>query len=458
MVLRAVTATAFVAATLGGAAAAQISHVQERELGKRFDMMAAERLPIERDPEFVSYVDEIGQDIVKRLDSSFFDYRFAVVRDPSINAFAVPGGYIYVNVGLLNHARNDDEVAAVLGHEVAHVHAHHMARQQEKSQLISYASLLAMLGAFVQPGLAAAAAAAGQAAQLKYRREFEQEADYLGVRYLEGTRFDPRAMLDFFKKLEDETRVTPAMLPPYLRSHPMTEERLNHLEAILRTKQWGDHDRRPAGARLQRLQALARARFEPPRAVLEQYAKLRAEHADNPGADYLYGVVALEVGRLDEAKEALEVARRGGVAGAERELGRLALRRRRPEVAVRLLRAHLAGAPADGMAWVELARALDAAKDTAGARDAYQRGWRAVPDLDAAHEGYGLLVGRAGEEGAGFYHLGVAARLRGEYERALDQISRALPLLAGDAERLPAAKSVLADLRFYLEIEGADDP
>jgi len=457
MVLRAVTAAALAAVVLAGVAVAQISHVQERELGKRFDMMAAERMPIERDPEFVSYVAEIGQEIVKRLDSSMFDYRFAVVRDPSINAFAVPGGYVYVNVGLINHARNDDEVAAVLGHEVAHVHAHHMARQQEKSQLINYASLLAMLGAFVQPGFAAAAAAAGQAVQLKYRREFEQEADYLGVRYLQGTRFDPRAMLDFFKKLEDETRATPSMLPPYLRSHPMTEERLNHLEAALRTKQWGDHDRRPASPRLQRLQALARARSNRPPEVLEQYAKLRAEHPDNPGADYLYGVVALEIGRLDEAQDALAIARRGGVPGTDRELGRLALRRRQPEVAVGLLRAHLAVESADGMAWVELARALDAIKDVTGAREAYEHAWRAVPDLDAAHDGYGLLAGRAGEHGVGFYHLGVAARLRGEYEKALDQIGRALPLLAGDSERTAGAERELADLRFYLEIDEPDD-
>src|SRR5690606_24273707 len=104
-----------------------------------------------------------------------------------------------------------------------------------------------------------------------------------------------------------------------------------------------------------------------------------------------------------------------------------------------------------GLAWVELARALEALQDTAAARQAYERGWRAMPELDTAHHGYGLLAGRAGEQGAGFYHLGVAARQRGEYEKALDQLNRALPLLADDAERTAGAERELADLRTYLE-------
>lgn len=441
----------FVALLAGGAAPAQVSHLQEREMGKRFDMMARQRLPLVLDPEFVSYVEEMGREIVARLEGSVFDYRFSVVRDPSINAFAVPGGYIYVNTGLINRARNDDEIAAVLGHEVAHIHAHHIVRQQEKTQLLNYASLLAMLGAVVQPGLAPLAAAAGQAAHLKYRREFEQEADFLGVRYLEGTRFDPRAMLDFFKKLEEEHRVSATLLPPYLRSHPMTDERLNHLEAILRAKQWDDHERRPTSMRLQRLQALARARYDRPNEVFDQYFKMRSDSGGNPSADYLFGVVALEVGRFDEAREALEAARLGGVPGSDRELGRLALRQRRAAAAVELLEGHLADNGGDGLAWVELARAHEALGDGEAARQAYENGWRAVPELDTAHHGYGLLAGRAGEEGAGFYHLGIAARLRGQYEKAIENFSRAQPLLTGDPERSASMATELADLRAYVD-------
>ncbi len=436
-----------------GAARAEVSYIKERELGADFDRMAQERFPLVRDPEFVSYVDEIGQQIAGKLDDSFFEYRFSVLRDRSINAFAVPGGYIYVNVGLILHAKNDDEVAAVLGHEVAHVHAHHMARQQEKTQLINYATLLATLAAVMQPELAPLAAAAGQAAELKYRREFEQEADYLGVRYLKGTGYDPRAMLDFFKKLENQTRLTPSFYPPYLRSHPLTDERLNHLEAVLGAKQWENHERRGTSRRLQRLQALARARYQQPQQVLEDYRRVREDNPGNPQADYLYGVVALETRRFAEARAALEKARAGGVVDADRELGRVALRERRPEDAEALLSAYLEREPKDGMAWVELARAREANDNTDGAMAAYAKAFGAVPALDPAHEGYGLLAGRAGDTAAGHYHLGLAAQLRGEYPRALDHLNKALPSLPEGDPRQTRATAEIAVLQDYLEID-----
>ncbi len=457
MTLRIILAVALLSLSVPGSVRAGVSSSQEREMGERFDMMAHERIPLVLDPEFTTYVNEIGREIVGRLDNPVFDYRFSVVRDSSINAFAVPGGYVYLNLGLLNRADYDDEIAAVLGHEVAHVHGRHIVRQQEKTQLVNYASLLAMLAAVAQPALIPVAAAAGQAMSLKYQREFEQEADYLGVRYLQGTSYDPRATLDFFKKLEDETRVTPSFFPPYLRSHPLTEERLNHLEAVLKTKQWENHQRGRATMRLQRLQALARARYEKPQDVFDQYAKLRADNAGNRHADYLFGVVALETNRLEQAKSALEQARDAGYQPAVRELGRVALRQRDPATAITLLRKHLDTEPSDAMAWVELAKALAASDDDAGAKDAYWRALSAAPELDVAHDGYGLLAGRAGEQGAGFYHLGVAARLRGQYPKALESIRRALPLLDEDIETRKLARREIDALETYLDVEPEEE-
>src|SRR5262245_47683624 len=173
---------ALVLALTGSAHA--VSYQGERELGQRFDLAARQQAPLINDPEVVGYVAGIGNKIAGALDGSFFDYQFAVVRDPRINAFAVPGGYVYVHSGLLAQARNDDEVAAVLGHEIAHVHGRHIVRQQEQTQLLNYASLLGMLLGVVQPAVGAAAAAASAAATLQYRREFEQEADYNGARYM----------------------------------------------------------------------------------------------------------------------------------------------------------------------------------------------------------------------------------------------------------------------------------
>jgi predicted Zn-dependent protease len=409
------------------------SNQQERELGQQFDMAARQQLPLFDDPEIVGYVDTIGQRIAGRLKDSVFTYQFSVVQEGSINAFAVPGGYIYVHSGLLTRAVNDDEVAAVLGHEVAHVHAHHLARQQEATKLMNYASLLGVLLSVVNPAIGALAQAGSATATLQYRREFEQEADYLGARYLEGTGYDPHAMLDFFQKLGADSRSLP-QAPPYLLSHPLTDERLNHLEAVFRTQQWAARKRPPQSFALHRVQVLIRARSQPPQEVLESYRRLVDASPDDPLPRYLFGVVCLETGQLESAKSALTDAHEAGIEAADRELGRVALRQRQPERARDLLRASLAREPNDAAALVELAQALEALGDTNGAKETYGEALKLAPSFGPAHRGYALLAGRAGNQAEGFYHLATESRLRGEYTQALSQYARAQPLLpAGDA-------------------------
>ena len=312
-----------------------------------------------------------------------------------------------------------------------------------------------MLAAVVNPALAPVAAATGQALALKYQREFEQEADYMGVRYLRDTEYDPRATLDFFKKLEDESRLTPQFFPPYLRSHPMTDERLNHLEAVLKTKQWEDTSGpgRVCGCNGCRpWRALARTSGR------RCSSSIRTPERPTPGVPR--PTICSEssrsrVNRLEPAREALQRALDAGFVPAERELGRVALRQRKPEEATALLRKHLDRDSNDGMAWVELARAREAVEDEAGAREAYGMAVEAAPELDVAHEGYGLLAGRDGDQGVGFFHLGIAARIRGQYPRALDSLRRALPLLEGKDLRMQTLREI-DNLEKFLQVEAED--
>ncbi|MGH7897207.1 MAG: M48 family metalloprotease, partial [Candidatus Binatia bacterium] len=141
---------------------------KERELGERFSLEAASALPLVREAEVVVFVDRMARRIVSRLGAPQpFDYRFYVVRDPQLNAFAVPGGFVYVHSGLVTRVANDSELAGVLGHEIAHAHAHHIVRQQEKSQLLTYTALAGVLLSVIQPALGAAALGASAAGQLK---------------------------------------------------------------------------------------------------------------------------------------------------------------------------------------------------------------------------------------------------------------------------------------------------
>ncbi len=440
------------AVLLAPALAAGVSYQGERELGQRFDLATRQRAPLLDDADITAYVQGVGQRIAARLDPSFFDYRFAVVRDGRINAFAVPGGFIYLHSGLLAAVRNEDELAAVLGHEIAHVHGRHLVRQQEKTEALNYAALLGTLLTFVQPAVGSLATAASQAVALQYKREFEQEADYLGARYMREAGYDPRGMLDFFALLGQQQRVSPATAPPYLHTHPLTDERLDRLAAVLKTPAWQAHERPAPDRTLRRVQALVRARSEKPGDVQAAYRRARAAQPADAEAQYLYGIVALETGQLDEARAALAAARAGGIEEADRELGALALRERDAARARTLLTAHLDRRPRDAGALVDLARAEQALDDTDAALAAYHRALVAAPELDAAHHGYGLLSGRAGRAGEGFYHLAAAARLDGDYPTALSQYARAAPLLAAGDPRREDAERWVAILSDYLQV------
>src|SRR5207245_4352014 len=127
--------------------------------------------------------------------------------------------YVFIFAGLLARVANDDELAGVLGHEMGHVRGHHIIRQQEKGQVWSAAALLGLLLSAVNPVAGAAGIAAAETAQLKYSREFEQEADFLGLRTMSTAGYDPRAMGTFFKSLLTEQRVNPAGVPASIITH-----------------------------------------------------------------------------------------------------------------------------------------------------------------------------------------------------------------------------------------------
>jgi predicted Zn-dependent protease len=197
------------------ASAGAISYEGERELCQQFDLAVRQRAAMIDDPDVVAYVNGVGKRVTATLDDSYFEYQFAVIRDPRINAFAVPGGYVYVHSGLLAALHNDDELAAVLGHEIGHVHAHHInAPARRRRCSIHRAARLPAVGGAAGGGVPATTAAS-QAVALQYSREFEQEADYLGARSMQAAGYDPRAMLDFSAQA---SAAPPGSAPPYLQT------------------------------------------------------------------------------------------------------------------------------------------------------------------------------------------------------------------------------------------------
>jgi predicted Zn-dependent protease len=422
----------------------------EAELGRRFILEARAQLPLVDDPALTEYVDRVGRRLMKTVGPQPYDYHFYVVQHPALNAFAVPGGYIFVFTGLLVAAANDDELAGVLAHEIAHISGHHIVRQQTEGQVWSYAALLGALLSAVNPVLGAASLAAAQTAQLKYSREFEQEADYIGLRYATEAGYDPHALGSFFKELLSEQRVNPAGAPAYMLTHPLTENRIANVETSISAQKLRTPPGRPAASpELGEVQAVSRAMAEPTEAVVARYKKLAAEKPDDAEQQFLLGRVCQTVGQLECARTAFERARDlGGLGGRiDRPLGAVYVGLKEPAKAREALGRHLARTPADGWAHLELGKALVALGERDAALTEFQRALKLDGDLDEAHRLAGIALGQRGDQAEGFYHLAMASQLRGELEQALSQFERSDELLADTSPQKPEVAQAIEELR-----------
>ena len=382
--------------------------------------------------------------MVDRLEAPQpFEYRFAVVQDGSINAFAVPGGFVYVNTGVLLRVGSESELAGVLGHEIAHSHAHHFVRQQEEGRLLSYAALAAALLSILHPAIGAVAAGAEAAAQLKYQRQFEQEADYLGIRYMRAAGYDPHGMTSFMKQLWNEQRTLPLdQIPPYLLSHPLTDERISNLEAATKDAAPAPGWQRPTFA-LERVQTIARALGG------RRAARNHSEEAGLGGnrALALQGVSLLYGGDAAAAIPVLEKARGPACEEIDDDLALAHFHVGDLEGAKRVLKGRLEVAPEDVVARALLGEVLVASKDYVGAVRELERAARAAPELDRVQYDLGQAYGRGGNQALGVYHLARALEMRGEIHRAIAQYGKAAKALPADSDEALTAKQRLEALR-----------
>jgi predicted Zn-dependent protease len=203
---------------------ALISEQQEIELGSENDQQIQQQLGLYPDPQLQEYVNRIGRKMAATSERPDLPWTFRVLDDPVVNAFAIPGGHVYVTRGLLTHLTSEAELAGVVGHEIGHVTARHSVTQMSKERI---ARIGILAGAIVSPALAGYAARGLEVAFLKYSRDDERQADHLGLRYMYQQNYDPREMPRVFEVLQ---RVSAAQgdgrIPGWLSTHPSEEERI----------------------------------------------------------------------------------------------------------------------------------------------------------------------------------------------------------------------------------------
>lgn len=202
---------------------------RELEMGFEFDQQILANVPLIDDLQVLDVVNELGQSIVKQIEPQPFVYRFRVIVNPQLNAFAVPGGFVYLHSGTVLAAGSTDELAGVLGHEIGHVKGRHVARMQEQATIPNLVTSIAGIAAAYatgEPGLAVAAQGINVALQLKYTREYEDEADQIGSIFMARAGYPPEGMVRFFERIVVAKSQDPVKIPDYLYSHPQVEERI----------------------------------------------------------------------------------------------------------------------------------------------------------------------------------------------------------------------------------------
>lgn len=201
---------------------------KEIAMGKEYSQQIESSVKLVQDPVITEYVNRVGQNLVRNSDARV-PFTIKVIDSDEVNAMALPGGFFYVNSGLILAADEEAELAGVMAHEIAHVAARHATRQMTRSQWANIGSLpLIFVGGGLGYALRTAAGFGLPMTFLQFSRGFEAEADYLGVQYMYKSGYDPQAYVAFFEKIQAKEKKKPGSLSKAFASHPQTPDRIEH--------------------------------------------------------------------------------------------------------------------------------------------------------------------------------------------------------------------------------------
>jgi predicted Zn-dependent protease len=213
---------------------------KEIALGKELAQEVERQAKLIDDPVISEYVNRVGQNLVRNSDAKV-PFTIKVIDSEEVNAFALPGGFFFVNSGLIMKAESEAELAGVMAHEIAHVAARHGTRQATRGTIANFATIpLIFMGGWTGYGVRQAASVLIPVGFLRFSRAFESEADLLGLEYLYKTGYDPTAFVDFFEKIQTLEKRKPGTMSKVFSTHPLTDDRIKNaqknIQEILKAK------------------------------------------------------------------------------------------------------------------------------------------------------------------------------------------------------------------------------
>lgn len=298
---------------IGDSAGSVVSPEFEHRLGQAIMRSVRQSTDVIQDPEVESYIQSIGYQLVSNSDDNQIPFILFVVKDPAINAFAMPGGVVGVNSGVFLNSETESELAGVLAHEIAHVTQRHMARTFEAADKFSLPTMAALIGAIAlgianpEAGQAALMAIGGLSAQyqINFTRANEEEADRVGMQLLVRSGYDPLGMPRFFEKLQQTSRYYSGNAPEFLRTHPLTSSRI--ADSIARAEQYPRRDvKSTTSFKLIRAKLMAESVKNPKDAIKFFEEKLATTgYPDTESARYGYTIALTRADNVPKAREQL---------------------------------------------------------------------------------------------------------------------------------------------------------
>ncbi len=428
---------------------------EEKKMGKTVLLEIEKEADFMRDLTIQTFIDKLGYSIVDQVGPTPFEFKFYVVNGLDPNAFAIPGGYIFVTTGLLVLAENEQEVAGVLSHEIAHVTQRHVAQMIERSKRLNIVSMAAILAAMLagrggtasQAGAAMATATAG-ALQLKYTREMETDADQNGLHYLIKAGYDPNGLINFLNRIQRISLAIAPNIPPYLLTHPAIESRISLMDNLL---QMGP---KPAGPfktvrNFRKIRAMAFVGEREPHVAITHFQSLIDADSDYWEGYYGLGLAYRKMGRFDKSMEVLQRAHSLAPKDLDisRELGITYFFLGKMDQAIESLEAIRSptgeGRNSDLMILYYLGRGYQEKGDFAQALPLLLKVQKEKPEFADIYYHLGSVYGRTGKKGLSHFYFGKHFKFRREKNNALLHFRTAVDgLERGSPEREEAQREM----------------
>ncbi|MDY0133139.1 MAG: M48 family metalloprotease [Desulforegulaceae bacterium] len=293
-----------------------LSVKEEKVIGREVLNQIKRAYPVVTDPYIVKYINDIGQVVVDNSDNRLFDFSFHIIKNKEYNAFAVPGGYIFVHTGLIAAMEEECELVGILAHEAAHVTSRHIAQQVEDSKKISLGTLaglaagiaLGMSGGDPDAvmGLIAGTQALGQSAMLSYSREHEREADKKGLIYLTKAGYSPEGLLEILKTMRSKEYFTEEHAPVYMRTHPGTKERIEYISSFIDNNkelvETCTRGEKGVFSRFNKVKIKITALYEEKNFALKRFEEMEKDPQKKPGAYYGLALLAMKNEEYEKSK------------------------------------------------------------------------------------------------------------------------------------------------------------